>query len=845
VSWRTDDPLQQQRLGDFVLVREIGRGGMGVVYEATQTSLNRKVALKVLSNAVGLTAKAVQRFHREAEAAAKLHHTNIVPIHTTGEENGTYFYAMELIEGPSLDLVIRQLRQPPADRPPPPAGPGEGNASAELLGSTGPYVPSPSPSSSGSGLSSSSLNSGSAYFDTVARMIADVADALDYAHGQGVIHRDVKPSNLLLSQAGRLSVNDFGLARVLDQPGMTITGEMVGTPRYMSPEQITAGRIPVDHRTDIYSLGATLYELLTLQPPFVAEQRDQLLAAIIQKEPRPPRTVNAKVPVDLETICLKALDKDPDRRYQSAAQMAEDLRRYVNRFAILARRPSLVTRLHKWVKRNRALSAALAAVLVCVAVAAGLAFRAHQAERQRAQEQAKHEAELLEEKRRSAMDKAMLAARLENFEESRQAIREAEQLGCSAGQIRMLQGQLELYQGNTKEAIEQLKQATKLLPESVAAWAMLALAYTGDGRETEYMAALREAMRLPTVTPEDYLFRGHAEARIYSESAMRTLDEAVRLRPSLLAQLVHTEALRLHVMNMPNVEQAKQLMDKTRLLKMQLPQNPLVLCQSVLLHAVCYHVFGEFGEPALRQAALTAGTKDAEVLAGFPDHAKGVTDRWVFLKETGQDLAGVADLRRLCDNAKDLLAVGYYGQFLYKHGKFEQAVQVFELHKNVNWLDFYRVMALAELPDGMARATQLYQEIALRDLGEWDLFNRQLILRFLGDKKQAVAVSQEFLKKPQRFPPVQQEPFRRALEYCAGQCSAEDLIASMRGIRCDLSNAHLCIALTALADRDRALARKHLQLCVGTHQFEYLPYDVSQMLLSRMDSDQKWPLWIK
>ncbi len=149
-------------------------------------------------------------------------------------------------------------------------------------------------------------------------MIAEVADALEYAHQQGVIHRDIKPSNLLLSPAGRLSVNDFGLARMLEQPGMTITGELVGTPLYMSPEQITAGRVPMDHRTDIYSLGATLYELLTLRPPFAAEQRDQLLAQIIQKDPTPPRKVNGKVPVDLETICLKAMDKDPDRRYQTA-----------------------------------------------------------------------------------------------------------------------------------------------------------------------------------------------------------------------------------------------------------------------------------------------------------------------------------------------------------------------------------------------------------------------------------------------------------------------------------------------------------------------------------------------
>src|SRR5262249_12811524 len=159
-----------------------------------------------------------------------------------------------------------------------------------------------------------------------------------HAHQEGVVHRDMKPSNLLLSSAGRLSVNDFGVARMLEQPGMTMTGEFVGTPAYMSPEQITAGRTPLDHRTDIYSLGATLYDLLTQQPPFTGERRDQVLAQILHKEPKAPRKVNPKVPVDLETICLKAMEKDPDQRYRTAGALADDLRRYVNRFAIEARR---------------------------------------------------------------------------------------------------------------------------------------------------------------------------------------------------------------------------------------------------------------------------------------------------------------------------------------------------------------------------------------------------------------------------------------------------------------------------------------------------------------------------
>src|SRR5262249_1628019 len=193
-----------------------------------QVSLNRKVALKVLAGSLGLTSKAVQRFHREAEAAAKLHHTNIVPVYATGEENGTHFYAMELIDGPSLDHVIRQIRRASKAHVPRTVN----HVLAEAA-QTGTYVPADSQPTPTPGLTTSSLNLDSHYYDTVAKMIAEVAEGLDYAHKQGVIHRDIKPSNLLLAPTGRLSINDFGLARMLERPGMTISGEFVVTPAYM------------------------------------------------------------------------------------------------------------------------------------------------------------------------------------------------------------------------------------------------------------------------------------------------------------------------------------------------------------------------------------------------------------------------------------------------------------------------------------------------------------------------------------------------------------------------------------------------------------------------------------
>jgi eukaryotic-like serine/threonine-protein kinase len=418
-----------RRLGDFEIVRELGRGGMGIVYEARQVSLNRHVALKVLAAGLGLTSKSIERFQREAAAAARLHHTNIVPVYATGQDDGIHFYAMELIDGPSLDRVIQQLAATqttgvPGDAASTPALEGSALAVVQTIdyqpaAAATPRLPAPA--------GASSLPSGSSYFETVARWIAEVADALAYAHQQGVIHRDIKPSNLLLSPAGRLSINDFGLARMLEQPGMTLTGEFVGTPRYMSPEQIAVGRIPLDHRTDIYSLGATLYELLTLRPPFSAAQRDQLLAQILQKEPAPPRKLNKRVPLDLETICLKALDKDPDCRYQSAALLADDLRRYLGRFAISARRPGPAARLAKFVRRHR-LGVAASLGILLLALAAGVLgwkYRAEQGHVALQRQQVQDEQWLREEampRIRRLVEEGKFAAAFELAEEAERRV---------------------------------------------------------------------------------------------------------------------------------------------------------------------------------------------------------------------------------------------------------------------------------------------------------------------------------------------------------------------------------------------------------------------------------------
>jgi hypothetical protein len=357
-------------LGDFQIVREIGRGGMGVVYEATQLSLGRKVALKVLPFAAALDVKHLQRFKTEAQAAAQLHHTNIVPVYAIGCERGLHFYAMQLIEGRSLSEIIDELR----------TARDQGAPSRFKTRTTAAMRRQSTVS-----MSAASQHSGrtKASFRAVAQMAAQVADALEYAHDAGVVHRDIKPANLLLDAKGAVWITDFGLALVAADANLTQTGELVGTLRYMSPEQAAGRNASVDYRTDIYSLGVTLYELLTLKPIFSGNDRVTLLHQVLNEDPVPLRKWDRAIPIELETIVLKALAKRPVERYATAGELAADLRRFLDERPILARRPTLVDRVRKWGRRHPSFVAAGVLLLACgmigLAITTAIVAREHAA----------------------------------------------------------------------------------------------------------------------------------------------------------------------------------------------------------------------------------------------------------------------------------------------------------------------------------------------------------------------------------------------------------------------------------------------------------------------------------
>jgi TolB-like protein/predicted Ser/Thr protein kinase len=318
----TDEPVLGE-FGDYELLEEIGRGGQGVVYRARQKSLNRIVALKVIALGHWATETHLKRFRREAEAAASLEHPRIVPIYEIGERDGACYFSMKLEEGGQLDQLVRRETVP---------------------------------------------------LRRAAEIIASLAHTVQYAHERGILHRDIKPGNILLDSKGEPHLADFGLARLIEtESTVTRTLEVLGTPSYIAPEQAAGQSAQLTSATDVYGLGAVFYQLLTGHPPFAGGTTYETIRLVLETEPRSPRLWNPRVDHDLTTICLKCLEKDPQRRYPSALALAEDLERWLGHEPIQARRTGIFTRGRKWIRRNPTM-AVLLPVLVALSTAVGALF---------------------------------------------------------------------------------------------------------------------------------------------------------------------------------------------------------------------------------------------------------------------------------------------------------------------------------------------------------------------------------------------------------------------------------------------------------------------------------------
>lgn len=529
--------LVGQRLGDFEVLRWIGTGGMGAVFLARQVSLDRDVALKVVSDVGGVRGRVIERFKREATALARLSHPNIVPIYEVGQEGPYFYFAMEYVAGVSLGQLLDSVRE---------AGPQD-KASDILHHILKGDRDAHAVDGNLSGRTGATLDAD--YIISVSRMMVSVASALEYAHQRGVLHRDIKPSNILLDLSGAPKLVDFGLARIQAPEKLTVTGEFFGTPSYASPEQI---RHPdrADQRSDVYSLAATYYECLTLQPPFRADTVSETLTKTVFTEPIPPKKHCPRLSNDFNTVLLYALQKRPEDRYQTAAQFAADIENILSFKPILAKRPSIAHRGYRALRRNPA--KAVAFVILVLAIVLGyFLLSAH------TQKSNRIAADRLVAIGDSALQIGSYAKAIEHFEA---ALAKAP----SSAQIYQKIAMCYSLQGHQQKELEAYQKAIAVDPCYRPAYFPLAVILEKLGRREEQISALRQIVTTdPNHAPSHYKLgwahhlSGDDEAAV--ESFRLALDAAptsVSAPSAMLALAVSYDRLGHYEQAMANYKQA-------------------------------------------------------------------------------------------------------------------------------------------------------------------------------------------------------------------------------------------------------------------------------------------------
>jgi serine/threonine protein kinase/Flp pilus assembly protein TadD len=498
--------LVGQVLGHFKVLRRIGAGGMGAVFLAHQASLDRDVALKVVSDVGGTRSRIIERFKREATTLAKLAHPNIVPVYEVGQEGPYFYFAMEHVSGFSLNQLIEALRR--ASR--------EDKASDVLRRCLeGKFDSSIATSESAEG---SGAGIDTDYIVSVSKMMVNVASALEYAHQRGVLHRDVKPSNILIDANGTPKLVDFGLARVQGQARQTLSGEIFGTPDYMSPEQSRSAE-NIDHRSDVYSLAATYYECLTLQPPFKADTVNETLTKIVSTEPVAPKKHCPRLSNDFNTVLLHALQKRPEDRYQAASQFATDIENILNFKPILAKRPSLTQRSYRVLRRNPIKVVAFMAIALA-AVLGFLLFYAHARENQRSE-----------------------AGKLTAIAEHQAQIgKYAEALGYYEKALRKYPASAETHYrialcysslGDKQRETEAYKRAIAIDPDYSPASLLLAAIYEKSGQHDEEMGLLKHILQTDPNCALAYYKLGYAYgAAGDNEDAAELFKKALEVEPN-------------------------------------------------------------------------------------------------------------------------------------------------------------------------------------------------------------------------------------------------------------------------------------------------------------------------
>lgn len=837
------------RLGDFEIIELIGRGGMGTVYCARQLSLGRVVALKVLPAGFSDSKEALIRFRREAQAAAKLHHTNIVPVYAQGEFDGHLYYAMEKIDGVDLGRIIK-------------SDPARIYSEPQLLPSVAVEEALEAADEADPAASSGVQRiRGRAAYSRLARLLAQVADALGHAHSHHVLHRDVKPQNLLLGRDGQLHITDFGLARMLDEPGMTLTGEIIGTPAYMSPEQIDADQQGVDHRTDIYSLGVTLYELLTGQRPFDGPTREQTIARIRQREPKPPRKLNPNIPIDLETICLRAIEKEPHRRYQTAGDMACDLLRYADDRPILSRRVGPIEKAIKWIRRHPAMTTII--VLSVLIVAGGYAWRV-QVNRER-----REQAAIL-------VDKAIERLTLQDYRDSSSAsalLAKASSLGPDPARYHFALGFSQLL-GDSSRSIENLQIAQKLDPANVEIMYVLAFACRYDQRIDDYqkwMAAADAAGGAKSA--EAHFYRGLALLRLDPKAAAVDLNTATNLKDNFYQAMLHLgRALNTRMYHERKVETFDTIKEKLGAacqLNQQEAYPRYLLSIAYRIAAEIYDRAGDREESETNYAralklALEAQDKEPKSPRGFVCEAEYWESRgefekalvardrgWRFCDKTatqaetleyrwrlcfwmGDGARAAADLQSLLKVAAPtdpkFLWVKYAFPALVEAdaGRLESAVNMASVPASERPADFRAVTTSAMMLCLLGRPASAVQLLDSRREGV--------------DFRAAASVD-----RPESWYRSLYDYLSGRIEWSALDARAEEILAATPEVRRDPKllwvEAHLFAGAKALGAGNRSAAAESFDAC--ERMYDYDDYSYFGCLLGRkMKRDSRWPEWI-
>jgi tetratricopeptide (TPR) repeat protein len=765
------------RFGDYELLDEIARGGMGVVYRARQVPLDRIVAVKMLLPGVS-NPESLQRFRAEASTAAGLHHPHIVGIHDVGAWHGQPYLVMDLVEGSSLARVI--------------AGAGTGAAD----------------------------------FTRAARWLKTVAEAVQFAHDRGILHRDLKPSNVLIDERGEPRVTDFGLAKHVDERShLTLSGQALGSPSYMPPEQTESGGGKVSQRSDVYGIGATLYHLLTGRAPFKGETPTDVLHQVLTSEPAAPRTLNPAIPRDLETICLKCLEKDPGRRYASAHDVADELGRFLDGQPIVARPVGAPERIWRWCRRKPLVAALIAVLAVSLGMASWLGWQARTSSRQLAQERMQR-----------AIDAALAAAWAGDRAAAEAAITQAERNGAPAEWVPMLNGQVALYSLRVDDAVAQFEQAVALAPRSVAARAMLANAYMWRGEYDRSAAMMTQIGQPAPETPEDYLFLGSAliMGSPDTSKAVSLLEVAKQKRPSGMTFLLLGLAESSHALDAGSWPTAQQGMKHcewgTEILGAEHREMlPLLLNAYNTALRLC----PEADRAAVREKAArtVAALESIESL-------HGEIQRAFFLEIIGDLDGALATWQKVVQLSRIGLSASGYAAVMLQRGRSAEALDVLTQPQPPQ--DGIATLSRAYLLLDERRsheARTLYEQVSATR--GFSTAPAESILLLAGQRERVAANA---TRRLDAMAPA--HPEYQLLRFWAGRASADDLVKAAGSSRFAQSGVHHLIGMTRVAEGDRAAAPRHFKSAIDAGSMAAPDYHWSRAFLARLDADPRWPAWI-